>query len=311
MTPLFTPPARPAPPTRDEKIIRASATISQDAPEGDDLTFMHSIMCQVGLPRSRVDGAAFSRTSGGSSLRVESGELWDGKVWVPHPLPYGAMPRLILAYLNTQAVRFSSPEISVGDSASEFMRMIGIENINGGRGGSYTMFRKQALALAACRLKLGYVSRQGQPGTYDGTPIKSFDAWAGNAGDQRALWPGVMRLSLDYFDELKKHAVPLDVRALMALKGSALAMDLYAMLADRLHRIGQSTEKKRPVVLHWANAREQFGQEYRGKDPDKDFKREFLRALKDVLAVYPQARVKQVTGGLLMMPSPPPIPYKP
>ncbi|WP_242638280.1 MULTISPECIES: hypothetical protein [Pseudomonadota] len=75
--------------------------------------------------------------------------------------------------------------------------------------------------------------------------------------------------------------------------------------AQRLHRI-----EGRPVVLHWASLREQFGQEYQGKDPDKDFKKKFLHALRAVLAVYPQARVKQVTGGVMLMASPPPIPFK-
>ncbi|WP_229297042.1 hypothetical protein [Herbaspirillum sp. CAH-3] len=49
---------------------------------------------------------------------------------------------------------------------------------------------------------------------------------------------------------------------------------------------------------------------YQGKEADKDFKKKFLIALRAVLAVYPQAKVKQVTGGLMLMASPPPIPYK-
>ncbi|WP_204377130.1 hypothetical protein [Aquitalea pelogenes] len=64
------------------------------------------------------------------------------------------------------------------------------------------------------------------------------------------------------------------------------------------------------MILYWTNLREQFGQEYQGKEADKDFKKKFLIALRAVLAVYPQAKVKQVTGGLMLMASPPPIPYK-
>lgn len=37
--------------------------------------------------------------------------------------------------------------------------------------------------------------------------------------------------------------------------------------------------------------REQFAQEYKGKDPDKDFKKEFLPVLRKVQAVYPNANV--------------------
>ena len=71
---------------------------------------------------------------------------------------------------------------------------------------------------------------------------------------------------------------------------------MYAWLAHRLHRI-----HGRGVTLYWANLREQFAQEYKGKDPDKDFKKEFVPTLKKVLAVYPQAKVKPVTGGVLLL----------
>jgi hypothetical protein len=98
-----------------------------------------------------------------------------------------------------------------------------------------------------------------------------------------------MTFSEDYYQTLKQHAVPLDLRAYMELKGSALAMDAYMWLAQRLHRI-----ERRSVVLHWATLRDQFGQEYLGKDPDKDFKKKFLPALRAALAVYPQGKVKQV-----------------
>ena len=214
------------------------------------------------------------------------------------PVPYGAMPRLALAWLSTYAKRHSSREIPIGESAAEFLRIMGITGDDGRR---YTTLRKQMNALAACRLQLGYKGR-----TFNGQPVEQFDAWVSNRETgQRALWPGVMLLSENYFTELVENAVPLDNRALHALKGSALALDVYTWLAHRLHRI-----EGRPVILYWTNLREQFGQEYQGKEADKDFKKKFLIALRAVLAVYPQAKVKQVTGGLMLMASPPPIPYK-
>jgi hypothetical protein len=48
------------------------------------------------------------------------------------------------------------------------------------------------------------------------------------------------------------------------------------------------------------NLQEQFAQEYVGKDPDKDFKKKFLPALRDVLTVYPQAKVEKVTGEITL-----------
>lgn len=279
------------------KLITAGVGIDMDAPAPDDLTYMHSILCQVGLPRSAVFGDEFTRVCGNAALSLDVGKIWNGKALVRQPLPYGPWPRLIMAYLNTQALRTQSPDIDVCDSASAFMKRLGKEP-GGGRRGSYTSFRKQMLSLSACHLTLGYTIRE-KATTYYGKPVREFQAWLSNDGNQRTLWPARIILSQDYFGTLSEHAVPLDLRALEALSGSALAMDIYAMLAQRLRRI-----EGRPVVLHWKSLQAQFGQEY---GDIKNFKRKFRDALKKVLVVYPKAKVKVVRGGILLMASPPPI----
>lgn len=284
-------------------LIDAGLAIKETEPQGDDLTFMHSIMCQVGLPRSKVEGEKFERICGNAGLYVRAGVLWDGKKFAQQPIPYGPMPRLIMAYMNTFALRHKTTEIAIGNSASEMLRMLG-KTVNGGTRSSYATFQIQTKALAACSMTIGFTSGS-SAFTYDGKPIRQFEAWLSDGDKQAALWPGVITLSEDYFNTLKDHAVPLDMRALGALKGSAMAMDIYAMLSERLHRISG-----RPLILHWKSLREQFGQEFQGANAEKDFKRTFLLALKKTLEVYPEAKVKQVTGGILLSASPPPIPYK-
>lgn len=287
-----------------ERLVKTAAEIAGERPDDEDRAYMHSIMCQVGLPRSKVEGTSFERRSGSVALLVEAGSLYDGKNFVQQPIPYGPMPRLILAWMNTYAVRYNTPEIPVGDSASEFLKMLG-KQPNGGVRGSFTTFKKQIQAISACRMTLGF-NVDGKAKTYKGQPIDKFDAWIDKSGDaQRPFWPGVITFSTDYYNTLKEHAVPIDLRAFMSLKGSALAMDIYTTFAQRLHRISG-----RPLILHWVSLRAQFGQEYKGANADKDFKDAFLLQLKKVLEVYPQARVKQVKGALMLMPSPPPIPFK-
>jgi hypothetical protein len=290
-----------APTTRREaKLIETSALIARDPPTGDDMKFTHGVLCQVGLPRSKVDGREFLRQSGLAWMNVQAGVLDEGSGPVLQTIPYGAMPRLALAWVSTFAKRHNTREVPIGDSASEFLRLLG-QPANGGPRGAFTTLRTQMHALAACRMQLGYKGR-----TFNGQPVEQFDAWVANKGThQKALWPGVMVLSDGFFQELKLHGVPLDNRALLALKGSSLALDVYTWLAHRLHRI-----EGRPALLHWKALREQFAQEYQGKDADKDFKKRFLPALQAALAVYPQAKVKKVFGGLLLMASPPPIPKK-
>lgn len=281
----------------DQKLISTGVEISSSPPTGEDMAFTHAVLCQVGLPRAKVEGREFMRQSGAAWVNVQAGYLDEGKGPVLQPIPYGVMPRLSLAWLSTFAVRNKEREIPIGDSAAEFLRLMGMES----DGRRYATLRKQMHALAAVRLQLGFKGR-----TYNGQPVQQFDAWVSNKDTKlRALWPGVVVLSEDYYGSLIESAVPLDNRALHALKGSALALDVYAWLAHRLHRI-----EGRGVILHWKAIREQFAQEYKGKDPDKNFKKEFLPVLKKVLAVYPQAKVKAVTGGVLLLGSPPPIAYK-
>ncbi|MEW3423878.1 replication protein RepA, partial [Pseudomonas aeruginosa] len=68
------------------------------------------------------------------------------------PIPYGVMPRLGLAWVSTFAVRNKEREIPIGDSAAEFLRLMGMES----DGRRYTTLRKQMHALAAARLQLGF-----------------------------------------------------------------------------------------------------------------------------------------------------------
>jgi hypothetical protein len=264
----------------------------------DRTDFLHTVMCQVGMPRRMTDARTFERHNGHLSILLEAGRLYNGKAWVEHPLPYGTTPRLIMVHLSSEAIRTQSRRVEIGDSVRQFLLMLGMGDGGGPRGG-YTSVRRQVESLAACRLSIG-MHAEGKVVTVDAKPIKRFEAWLQPDSDQPTLWPGSMELSQEFYETLTNHAVPLDYRALAALKDSALALDIYTWLAHRLCRISDA----KGVMLSWHSLREQFGQEY--SDP-KDFKREFRNMLRQVLVVYPTARIEDVDGGLFLQQSPPPI----
>ena len=272
------------------RLINAAGDIAADAPERID--YLHSVLCQVGLPRSRPSSDRFERTSGNTSMLVEAGELWNGKVWIPQPLPYGTRPRLALIHVSSEAIRTKSRVVEIGNSVRDFLLKLGADT----GGHEYGRFQSQMKALAACRLTLGIGNR-----TVKAQPIEEFEAWLHSTGGQATLWPGTLELSQRFYDTLRELAVPMDPRALAALRHSSLALDTYTWLAHRLHRVRQVNGAK----LSWGNLREQFGQEYANP---KDFKREMAKALRAVLAVYPDAHVEEVVGGILLLPSKPPIP---
>lgn len=279
-----------------DRLVEAHDKIVSQPPDRSD--FLHTVMCQVGMPRRATESTVFERNNGPFSISLEAGKLWNGKEWVPQPLPYGTTPRLVMVHLSSEAIRTKNRRVELGDSMRQFLQTLGIGDGGGPRGG-YTTFRKQMEALAACRLTIGMKS-EGRVVTVDAKPIKQFEAWLQLDEQQPTLWPGVLELSTDFYDTLKEHAVPLDYRALSALKHSALALDIYTWLAHRLCRI----RLPQGVMLSWENLRDQFGQEYANS---KDFKREFRDVLRQVWLVYPDARIEEVLGGIRLYESPPPI----
>lgn len=265
--------------------------------------YLPAVLCQVGLPRRSTKGRTFERASGGVSLQVEAGKLWDGTGWRQLPLPYGVRPRLALVHIATQALRTRSRTVDVGGSANAFLTELGLDN--GGK--AYPQMRRQMAALAASTLRLGRVETRTIGGTerdfavtLDAKPFRHFEAWLDPSGDQPALWPTKVELTAEFFNSLQETAVPLDHRALAKLAHSALALDLYTWLAHRLCRTRRGGAR-----ISWAALQEQFGGEYADR---RDFKREFRRRLRDVLSAYPDAKVEAVEGGLALHASPPPVP---
>jgi hypothetical protein len=277
----------------------AAATESIVVNRDRDIVFQHGIFCQVALPRCRQEGCIFERSFKNASVLIEAGKIWNGTKWIEQPIPYGPKPRLILIHINSEAVRTQKPEIEVGRSCAEFLRMIGLQDQDGR---TYRLFKEQMTALAASRIVLGFNSGE-KAVTLDTKPISEFQAWITNDGNigRSLLWPGQLTLSQPYFVSLKNHAVPLDREALHALAHSSLALDIYCWLARRLHTIDK------PVKVTFAQLMEQFGQEYSGEYASSNFRRKFLEMLKQVCEVYPAAQVSHIMGGLLLKNSPPPV----
>lgn len=292
MNPTAKKPSRPV-----TRLMDAAAAIQEDPP--DEVDFLHSILCEVGIPRSRTERRTFERNNDFMSIRLEAGALYLEGEWVEQPLPYGTKPRLVMIHVSTEAVRTRDRAVAVGRSMSEFLRRLGLGD-SGGRKGPLTLFKTQMQALAACRMQLGF-HRQGRSTTItNAQPIEKSEAWVSREDGKRIIWPGTLELSEKFFNSLQEHAVPLDYRAVASLSHSSLALDVYTYLAHRLCRIGTPKGLK----LTWRKLQQQFGQEF--SDP-KNFKHSFIIALKQALAVYPTARVEPIESGLLLKPSPPPV----
>lgn len=288
----------PAPTAR---ILEMAAEIAGE-PEADELAFLHSVLATCGLPyRSQGDARDYTRTNGRASLIVSSGHMIDPQTGKPvlQGIPYGAKPRLLLIHLCTEAVRRQSPTIPVADSMTAFMKELGLA-ATGGKKGSIGRFKEQLNRLAASRMQL--VMDFGDRATlYNPAPvIRKIDVWFPDNPQQKVLWPSEIEMAQEFFENLVKHALPLDPRAIRGLQHSARALDIYTWLTHRLPRVRSRNGDK----VSWAALQTQFGPEMKNR---ARFKQDFNKAMRQVLVVYPKARVEPEDGGLRLKRSSPPI----
>ena len=283
---------------KEEKLLDASTAIRSEPPQRID--FLHTIQCQIGMPYKNPGNHVreWDRKQGSATLRIEAGSAMDPKTgdFVHLGLPFGEKPRLVLIHLASEAVRTSNPVVDVEESMTSFARSLGIET----NGQQLKALKDQLARLASATIRMGIVE-EGRAVQVNTQFVASFDLWFRKQTDQRVLWPSTVCLSAEYFQSLGKHAVPLDNRAVAVLASSSMALDIYAWLAQRLHRVPPG----RPQAITWLAVYEQFGQ---GFARLRDFRRQFLQTLRQVQAAYPHARISADEVGLTLSNSPPPVP---
>jgi hypothetical protein len=264
-----------------------------------ELAYQHTVFCQTGLPYRNPgdDVRVWQRSQGAAFLEIEAGRIYHPalKTTVAVGLPWGTKPRLILAHLNAEALRQGSPVIEVEGSLTAFVRRI--RRFDHGR--EIRAFKDQLSRLSVARVLLA-MTRGERAFQINGQIVTAFELWDEKDARQRVLWPDTITLSLEYFHSLQKHAVPLREADLAALAHSAMALDIYTWLAQRLHRI----EPKKPTLIPWAALRQQFGPDYRRMN---HFKAEFRVALRQVLVRYMAARIDLDEHGMTLRNSPPPV----
>lgn len=274
-------------------------------PTEDYLTFLHSGLCQAGLPHRRPDddSAIWHRSNGRFHLMVSPGQIIDPKTDKPRRVgvPYGTRARLIMMYLQTEGRKDRT--INLGRSMSAWIRSLGL-SVTGGRRGNIAAIKEQALRIARCEFTMQWDVHDAEGSRtiirdqriVDGLAVSQLSLWD---SEQDEKWTGIVHLSKEFHEHLKEHSVPLDKRAITHLSDNSLGLDLYALFAHRLHRL------ERPLMLTWAQLMGQIGADFTDL---RDFGKKANKTLPRVLAVYPDAKVESTRGGLILKPSPPPIP---
>jgi replication initiator protein len=285
----------------EQHLVRIAADIL--AEEDDAIGVTYSGFCQASLPHKKLPNSKeWIRQSERLTLMIEPGRLVrpgtaEGEFV---GVPYGSRARLILLYLQTQALRSRSREVELGRSMREWLRRMGIAQ--GGK--SIREVRDQAMRLSICKLTFFYQNADGGTGfsseriVDDGVlflePLTLDDR-------QERLFVETVRLSQSFYDALSRHPIPLWEPAIRAIQNNSMGLDLYVWLAYRLHVL------PKPIVIRWPRLHQQFGAGFRTM---RQFKPTFTANLKLAMAVYPDAAVELEDDGVRLSPSRPPVPER-
>ncbi|MCZ2134623.1 MAG: hypothetical protein LC098_04220 [Burkholderiales bacterium] len=302
-----------------ETIETQLAIDAEDARSAGTIGYMTRALVLATLPYKDPKADAFTRVNGNFKLRILAG--YDGGI------PYGIYPRLLLSWVTTEAVRTREPIIELGDSLAAFLRDVLDLRSTGGKHGSASRVSEQmrrlfgALVTAQYDGSLesrGFVLRNimiaEELALHEETFTRSLEAEQAEQGEDASddegtrlwlpqgsdagRWKSTVQLSQRFFDECIASPVPIDLRAYKALRASPLAMDIYTWLT---YRMSYMTRRTRPI--RWEALMGQFGSRFTGEGAVRDFKKSFLKALKAVSIVYPQAKVEATEQGLVLMPS--------
>jgi len=156
--------------------------------------------------------------------------------------------------------------------------------------------RDQAERISRCRLTF-HIQGSGRVGLVNQS-IVDRALFIETESRQGRLSLETAKLSEGFFDQLKRHPVPLEEAAIKAISNNPAALDVYLWLAYRLHVL--SGDK----LITWQALKGQFGVSYRNLH---HFKPRFTQALALATAVYPDARLNVAEEGVVLKPSRPPV----
>ena len=259
-----------------------------------DRGFLARTMALCSLPRSNPgDRHQYTRANGPYKLIMSTTGIYK--------LPFGNLPRLILAWLCTEVVRTRSREIVLGKSLSDFMRSLDIYSSSGGK---YTRLRNQMKRLFGCSVSMIYEDKHGDQFVSSLIAERGEFWWNERKHDQPSLWDSKIYLGEAFFNEIISHPVPLDMNTLTALKRSSLGLDLYLWLVYRTFAL------RAPQRLTWRQVYRQFGVDpARASDrvTVRNFQRKVLRELKKIKIAWPELNYATAPGLLILHPSTPTI----
>lgn len=283
------------------KFLDAVVEIHEARPGLEDAAYIARQLVQATLPHTDPKANTWSRKNGTYTLSLQTGFTSNGEAV---GLPYGVIPRLLTFWIVSEAVRTKEPVLQLGNNLAAFMREVGLNpNTGGGKRSDAHRLHEQMRRYFGARIafyeELSANGRAGEAVEYMQVAKGYTLWWDVKTPHQGDLWGSTVKLDREFFEAITSAPVPVDVRALRALKRSPLALDLYALCCYEAHRVSKSGRSR---VIPWRALMRQLGADYEGAHAARDFGVKARAALRKVEAVMPSLVLGKGKAGLAVLP---------
>jgi hypothetical protein len=262
--------------------------------QDNSLVYMARSFVSATLPHSKPKKFSVTLTNGNHTLSLIANPQFG--------LPYGSLPRLIIAIITKQAVITKNPEINLGHSFAQFISSLKYSHRSGGVRGDAARIREQMIRLLTTQISVITKSKDGYCGGNQFVVTSSFNLWWNPlAINSRSFkYNSTICLSAEFYKKIIDRPIPIDLRALIALRRSPMQIDIYIWLT---YKFSQLNKTSKPIS--WIALQKQFGAGYPISSQGKrDFKKSFLKALHPVQVLYHEAVVDIDIQGIVLKPSP-------
>ncbi len=279
-----------------QKFMDAAALICMN-PDDTEAAYMARELVQCTLPHTDPGKLEqWTRRNGSLTLAIIPGR--DTLKNCSYGYPYGVLPRLLLFWITTEAVRTKKRRLELGHSLASFMRELGLDPSRGGKRSDarrlQDQMRRLFKAIISFHAAIEEPHRSGEAWLDMQIAPEGVLWWDARYPEQGSLWGSWIELGEKFFQAITAFPVPVDMRVLRAIKRSPLALDLYAWATWRVFKLEQS------AFVPWRGLLEQMGAEYKNAD---EFARKAKTTFRKIKAVYPALKLDFAKGGLVLHPS--------
>lgn len=289
------------------KFLDKAVAVMLDRPTAKDTAFLARQLVQATLPHSDPKTEKWARRNGNFALGIQAG--FNPLTGETYGLPYGSIPRLLLFWITTEAIRTKARRLELGTSLAQFMRNVGLNpDTGGGKRGDAARLQEQMRRLINARITFHEQDEQHER-RLNMEVAPDYELWWNpRQVKQDALWQSWIELGEKFFQAILAAPIPVDTRALKALKRSPLALDLYSLLCYESYRVQKNGK---PRFIAWRSLMEQLGAEYQAENASWEFARYARQALRKIQAVMPSLKLEIIEGGFTILDgSTPPIPSR-